>query len=125
MFAEISSFNEKGEPKPFSLVFCTADKKRKTGGDIHMISRRTPAMDMLRQSTKRILYTESQVVRVVGKTEDNVPKLAVLKTGEPSHYRNPHHYENSTINIMILTSKATRKIHPRLITHFNDKKVLW
>jgi hypothetical protein len=125
MFAEMHSLNEKGEPKPFSLVFYTADKRRRTGGEPHMISRRTPAMDLLRHTDKRIIYTESQAVLVVGKTKDDLPKFAVSKNQKPPTTKNPNHFENKTINIMILTSKQTRTIHPYLISHFNDKEVLW
>ena len=125
MYAELDSLTAKGEPKPFSLVFATADVKRQTGGDIHVISKRTSAMDFLRHNNKRFIYTESQVIKVVGKTNDDVPILPVHKLGEPKKTCNPHHDDNSTINIMILSSKATRTIHPRLILYFNDKKVLW
>ena len=125
MFAEICSTTEKGETKPFSLVFCTADRKRKTAGEIHMISKRTSAMDLLRHTHKRIIYTESQVVRTVGKTKNDTPIFAVSTSAEAVNSRNPHHDDNSTINIMILSSKAIRKVHPRLIKYFNDKEVLW
>jgi hypothetical protein len=125
MFAEINSLNEKGEPKPFSLVYFTADRKRKTGGEIHMISKKTSAMDLLRRNDKRIIYTESQVVITVGKTKNDLPKFAVSKNEKPSISKNPNHFKNKTINILILSSKVTRTIHPYLISYFNDKQVLW
>jgi hypothetical protein len=125
MFAEMKMLNEKGEPKPFSLVFYTADRKRRTGGEPHMISKRTSAMDLLRHADKRIIFTESQAVLVVGKTKDDLPKFAVSKNEKPALTKNPNHFKNKTINIMILTSKQTRTIHLYLISHFNDKEVLW
>lgn len=121
MFSEMDSLDPGGKLREFSLVFVTANETLSTGGDIHIIGQKTVQVDLLRRRLKDAIFTESLAFKVVGEHHGQ-PKLAVPKQINPA-VRNPNHYDNGTINIMISTSKAIRKVHPRLILYFNDKKV--
>lgn len=87
--------------EPFSLVFSTADRKRRTGGEL--------------------LRLEG-CVKTGGDKEPMVPTpAAVAQTVK----RKPGHRANQTINVTILSSGKVRKLHVRLLTEFNGHLVRW
>jgi len=83
------------EPIPFSLKVVKYDVKRNSGGDFLIVEK-----------------------GVIDKQKDKSKTSSAFS-------KKPNHYENSTLNIMILPSNVCRKIHPRLIIEFNNKKVFY
>jgi hypothetical protein len=92
--------DKKNQLKPFSIVFVTADRNKKTGGDIIEIERAT------------ILK------RLPGE------KKAAKPQANKSITKTPNHWDNSTRNIL-LPNGQKRKIHIRLITRFNNQPVIY
>lgn len=89
----------KGVPRPFSIMFCTADESRQTGGDI-------------------IRY-EQAVWHINGgriKTATTEPKAA--KPGKKG--KSPNHNANWTRNIRALNADQIRKLHIHLILEINN-----
>jgi hypothetical protein len=123
MLSEMDFVDRNGNPAPFSIVFVTADRKLNTGGDIHIIGHRTALTDLLRRRIKEAIFTESKAIKVVG-LHNGAVIVNAPRVPSSAEARNPHHYKNSTVNVMILSSRAIRKVHPRLILYFNDQKVL-
>lgn len=104
MINAIDGIDSNGQPVGFSLRFVTADRKRKTGGDIIFI-----------ENGKKC----------VGKGKDgNVIWAAPVGESSTGVKKNPHHYANSTRNVLITSSGQIRKVHIRLIIEFNGKKVI-
>lgn len=91
----------------FSIQFKTADKKKQTGGKTIAMLRAIKANEKPWDKTKRNFQSSEQ------KAESRV----LLK--------DPRHYKNSTRNIKAEGTQNVRKVHVRLITHFNGKKVIW
>jgi hypothetical protein len=90
------------KPTPFSIAFVTADKKRKTGGNLIR-------MENCLQSGY-----------LSGKDPEE------RKDVEPSATtKNPNHSYNGTRNIFVKGATRLTKIHIRLITQFNNKKVVY
>jgi hypothetical protein len=123
MLAEMELSDLKGNPVKFSLIFVTADLKRGTGGDIYIFGRRTTFVDMFRRQHKDSIFTESQVIKTAGK-HNGQPLKNSQASGTPKMKKDPRHYDHKTINVMLLTSKQVRKVHPDLILYFNEKKVI-
>ena len=123
MLAEMELSDLKGNPVKFSLIFVTADLKRGTGGDIYIFGRRTTFVDMFRRQHKDSIFTESQVIKTAGK-HNGQPLKNSQPSGSPKLKIDPRHYDHKTINVMLLTSKQVRKVHPDLILYFNEKKVI-
>ncbi len=120
MYAEMASLDRSGNPKPFSLVFISLDLIKMTGGEIYVFGHRTPFVDAFLRQFKDAIFTESQVIRTVGKKKGkiiNVPQANPLKS------KNPKHDLNKTMNFLILTSRQIRKVHTPLILYFNEKRV--
>jgi hypothetical protein len=122
MLAEMDLLDLKGNPVKFSLIFVTADLKRGTGGEIYIFGRRTTFVDIFRREHKDSIFTESQVIKTVGKHDGQPIKVSQSIT-KPKVERDPRHFDNKTVNVMLLTSKQIRKVHPQLILYFNDKLV--
>lgn len=92
--------------EPFDLVFTTADRKRKTGGE---------------------LVALAGCVKTGG---PHVPKTAPapVPAGNPAPAtpgRNPQHRVHQTVNVTVLSSGKVKTVHVRLITEFNGQKVRW
>lgn len=84
--------------QPFDLEFITADKRKDEGGE-----------------WKKIVQGRKRMQLGVKSLESGVRHLQV--------HKNPHHYENSTRNI-VLQNGELRKVHIRLIRRFNGKTVI-
>lgn len=87
--------------KPFDIVFVTADRKKGTGGEI-----------------KR--YKNWVKCNLEAMPE---PILRRNKM-EIGSYKMPQHQEHKTKNIMNPVTRDIRKVHIRLITEFNGKRVV-
>jgi hypothetical protein len=95
---------------PFSVTFITLDLKRDKGGDIVTIE-------------NGMLSGKGNEVKLSTKAVNQL-----MKFDDYEHSRNskrPNHYENRTRNIRILGTSQIRKLHIRLITEFNGKKVYY
>lgn len=101
VIAEMDRIDGNGKPVPFSAKFVTADRKRRTGGEIISVE---------------------NAVKCIGKRKGEV--VYDGRTDQNRIRRDPHHYENATRNIM-LENSVIRKLHIRLILEFNGKKVLY
>jgi hypothetical protein len=88
--------DEMGNPTPFSIVFCTADRKKNTGGEIITLD--------------NIVLSRNQKVKDASKTGKK---------------KSQNHYANFTRNIKILSSGAIRKVHGHLIDSINGNKIYW
>ncbi len=95
---------EGGMPKPFAITFVTSDEKRKSGGELIRVKERS--------ATK---YRDF----VPGDERDFTGK------GKAAFSKNPNHGVHATRNINIPGIAHIVKIHIRLITSFNGKKVYW
>lgn len=102
MIREMDQADHNGKPVVFSLKFVTADKVRRTGGEI-------------------IEVTKAQ--KCVGKRSDGV-LYANPGNGAVKQTKNPNHEQNATRNIYLVDSGHVRKVHTRLIIEFNNKKVI-
>ncbi|PSR53911.1 hypothetical protein AHMF7605_10470 [Adhaeribacter arboris] len=90
--------------QPFDIVYCTADVKKGTGGEIKV-------RNGCRLSGIKKVNTEP------AEPTETVP----VPAGKTS--KNPHHFENATRNI-IKANGAVRTVHIFLILQFNGKKVI-
>lgn len=100
--------------QPFSLTFVTYDRKRKKGGEI-----RTYDEAVLCQSTTT---TTSKNNRPMTRME----QMEAFLHEEPIK-RNPNHQQHYTRNIQLLQqghpTAIRKKIHPLLVTKFNEMTV--
>jgi hypothetical protein len=96
--------DDDGKPLKFHLKFVTADRIRRTGGEIIEI-----------QSGKKCVSNRNG--KTVFDTRQKVDE-------NPSNSRQPNHWVNSTRNI-ILPNGGIRKVHIRLIIEFNNQKVFF
>ncbi|QNF34360.1 hypothetical protein HUW51_17120 [Adhaeribacter swui] len=88
--------------QPFDLVYCTADLKKGTGGEIKV-------RNGCRLSSKNI-------------NEEAAPQPnETVPAGKSS--KKPNHFENATRNI-IKANGQVRTVHIFLILQFNGKKVI-
>lgn len=93
-----------GRPLPFSITFVTADRTRRRGGEIIFIDK---------------------AQKCVGKRNGGVLYPTPVNPVSPgSIARDPNHRQNDTRNIFIPSSGQVRKVHLRLITQFNGKRVI-
>lgn len=89
----------------FDIEFVKADRKRGTGGQIRTY------IGCVKESA---IHNPASATR-----KQEQPVLAAA-----SGSKNPNHYENSTRNIYLLRERLTKKVHIRLITKFNGKRVI-
>lgn len=89
-------------PAPFAIAYITADRKKRTGGQIKTIA-------------------QAQRLERLSDLPDNILRLNRISITES---RSPNHYDNKTRNIYIPATRAIRKVHIKLIVGFNGKKVL-
>jgi len=80
----------------FDLEYVTADRKRGKGGQLRVL-------------------TGCLISKLPQHKSEHDHQEPV-----PSKGKAPAHFHNSTINIQILDTREIRKIHPRLITRFNN-----
>jgi hypothetical protein len=94
---------EDGNPVRFQIRFVTADRTRRTGGEIIEI------IDGMKCSPGK---------------RDGAPVLDTRLPGKPTERsaHDPNHWRNSTRNIL-LPNGGIRKVHIRLIIEFNNQKV--
>ncbi|MFN3802866.1 hypothetical protein [Belliella pelovolcani] len=92
--------DHKSIPVPFSVTFYTADRRRGTGGE-----KKTISGAILSKHNK---FLPQHVRRVDGFGGS----------------RKARHYENATRNIQSPDGEII-KVHIRLITAFNNSKVIW
>ena len=90
----------KNKPIPFSIIFYSADKKLKKGGE--------------RKEIKGGVLT---------KHVKGLPMHYRMVDGFGSS-KSPRHYENATRNISSPDGSIT-KVHIRLITYFNGLRIIW
>jgi hypothetical protein len=84
----------------FDIEYCTADVARGTGGQL--------------KAYKNVTKHRRQQL-----TATNQKKL-----DEASKSVAPNHYQNSTRNLYLLNTREIKKVHLRLITFFNGKRVI-
>lgn len=101
LISQMDQCDGEGKPIIFSLKFVTADRVRKSGGEIITVER---AQKCVGKKNDKVLYANS-------------PKIEGLT-------KNPNHNENATRNIYLVDSGQVRKVHTRLIIEFNNKKVI-
>lgn len=91
------------KPIPFSITFYTADMERGTGGE--RIKIETPVATKYRQ------------------VQHHASPASALETSQKS--KSPHHGVHFTRNILYPGKEHPVKVHGRLITRFNGKRVIW
>lgn len=89
--------------QPFSIAFRTCNKQKGTGGEYVFYGECVKHGHQTKEERKQ-------------RKESGEPKQVIFK--------NPNHYENSTRNIMRVSSGELVKVHLRLIRRFNNKIVL-
>lgn len=98
-----------GNPVPFSLNFVKLDRKKHTGGQLKRVVQ-CVAVQVFSSAAKKKKPVAGGKVAVEEKNVI-VPKA-------------PRHFLNGTFNIKILPSGLIRKVHYRLITRYNNKRVM-
>jgi hypothetical protein len=101
---EMDQFDDDGKPVRFHVKFVTADRIRRTGGEIIEIP---SGRKCVGNRNGKTVFDSRQ------KADEN-----------PSISRQPNHWVNSTRNI-ILPNGGIRKVHIRLIIEFNNQKVFF
>lgn len=110
----MNRFSDKGKPVPFSLVFVTADRAKKTGGQFVKVDYAVKNSNLKRSSAFR--------------SSEAKPKLT-----DNALAKDPNHWKNQTTNIALfakdeMTGKLVKtgemmKVHYRLILFINGKRV--
>ncbi len=101
----MDELDENGLPVRFQISFVTADRKKKTGGEI--------------------IEVKGARKCVVGNRNGKPVFDTREKAGASGRItRPPNHWANSTRNI-ILPNGGIRTVHIRLIIEFNNKKVFF
>ena len=101
----MESMDDRGKPVRFQLKFVTADRQKKTGGEI--IEMKDACKCSIRTKQGKEIFPSKKAFPA----SDRVSK-------------DPHHWINSTRNIL-LPNGEKRTIHIRLIIEFNNKKVCY
>jgi hypothetical protein len=99
---------------PFSITFITLDRKRKKGGEVIRIEKGIQSGSA--QEVAQVTTSEKDNSLEANKVEVN---LVHNKSTRPNHYK------HRTRNIFICGTSQIRKVHIRLITEFNSKKVYY
>ena len=98
----MDQFDDKGKPLSFQVKFVTADRIKRTGGEIIEI----------KSGQKCVGYRRDKVVF----------DFREHPTHDTPTARDPRHWVNSTRNVL-LPNGQIRKLHIRLIIEFNHQKV--
>ena len=100
---EMDRIDGSGKPVSFDIKFVTSNRKLGTGGEIIEI----------KGARKCVEIKGGEVVIDTRKS---------ATPGEVPVSRNPHHWINSTRNLLLPNGRI-RKVHIRLIIGFNNQKV--
>ena len=100
---DMCKVDHKGRPVPFSIQFCTASKKRRTGGELIDLPQAVLSWNQKKGASKSEPLPEG--------------KTAIESAKKPNHYR------NRTRNL-VLPNGEMRKVHISLITRFNGHEVI-
>ena len=100
----MDQLDEDGKPMKFQVKFVTADRKNKTGGEIIDVP----------SAVKCVGFRKGKIV-----FDSREPSLS-----NKTNSRDPHHWSNSTRNILLPNGRML-KIHIRLIIEFNNQKVFF
>lgn len=104
VLATMDLVNEEKKPIPFAITFYTADEERDTGGE------KIEVKQQIATKVRKFALPDAEHVN---------------KLGEPAKSKSPMHSFHSTRNINIPGYDHPVKLHIRLITHFNGKRVIW
>jgi hypothetical protein len=99
-----------GNPVPFSLNYVKLDRKKHTGGQLKRVVQ-CVAIQVFSSADKKKKTMSGGSKVAVDEKNVIVPKA-------------PRHFLNGTFNIKILPSGLIRKVHYRLITRYNNKRVM-
>jgi hypothetical protein len=101
----MDSFDWRQKPVKFQMKFVTANRQNGTGGEIIEVK---------------------GARKCSGKTKEGRPIFSFPKNSadRDKAARDPRHWTHSTRNIL-LPNGQIRKVHIRLITEFNNKKVCY
>ncbi len=106
VLTQMDQIGPDGKPSKFQIRFVTADRSLGTGGDIIEISNGRKCVGL-------------------NKVGSPVFDLRSKKPSTESRIKkDPHHWVNSTRNILLENGKI-RKVHIRLIIEFNKQKVCY
>jgi hypothetical protein len=107
MYKYMHTPNEAGMPVPFSLSYVKLDRKKHTGGNLKRVAQ----------------CVATQVFDAPRATRAQRKAAAQLKV-QRLQARAPRHSVNGTFNVRLLPSGLIRKVHYRLVTRFNNKRVI-
>ncbi|MFY0628690.1 MAG: hypothetical protein JXR07_20525 [Reichenbachiella sp.] len=93
--------DHRGNPVPFSIQFCTLNKKKKEGGQLITVDKAILSWNTGGATTPK----------------NDQPTKANVAGKKPNHYR------NRTRNL-VLPNNEIRKVHISLITEFNGQEVI-
>ena len=99
---EMNRLDSNNLPIPFQMKFVTADRIRRSGGEIIEVA----------GARKCVGFRSGKIV--FDTRESSSPNQA--------NGKDPHHWANATRNI-ILQNRRIRTVHIRLIIEFNNQKV--
>lgn len=94
----------------FSAQWYTADRKKGTGGKMVAIM-------------KAVKANETAWPPPGGSGTENKDVQVTVASNEGG--KDPRHWDNRTRNIKAVGTQNIRKLHIRLLTHFNNHKVIW
>ena len=90
-----------GQPVPFSIKYVMADRRRNNAGRFSSLTN-CIVKNLPKQSTR-------------AKHQERLNEITKNK--------NPNHLTHGTINIYHNPTGRTKKVHIRLITHFNEQRI--
>jgi len=92
-----------GMPVPFSLVAITCNRSKNTGGDILILTDVIQAkhQKLLPKMARKVIVTKSAVKHLPSDLQSRVRRLYIINSGE------------------------IRNVNLRLITHFNNQKIVY
>lgn len=97
----------RSEEESFSLAWWTANLKEQTGGELRKLPR------------ARLVQASKKGKRTLKAWAQESPAT------KHRQRKDPDHYANDTINVECLDTGAIKKVHVRLIEHYNHQKVIW
>jgi hypothetical protein len=95
---QMNRADEHHNPVPFALTFCTADRSRRTGGEV-------------------ISLPKAVLMKRMKKT--------TAASGSGTAKKKSNDFENATRNVLCLDTQRPYRVHLRLIESFNNTPVLW
>lgn len=104
---QMRTLDTNGKVVPFSISVRTWQRFSHTGGSLRTWDK-----------AKQVMKEENPNVNSVLSLRTKTKPRSILR-------RNPNHFENKTRHIKVLPQNDIKKIHIRLITEFNGKKVIY